>query len=329
MFRISMKNPHWVKRILRLLGLFLFVFIIIKVGTENLFFVISSTQWEFVATAAVLSAGHFCIKALRWHYILSKQQISVSRFRTILAYCSGSLIGALTPGRIGEVAKVVFVRSWEKDSSWGTAFGTVVLDRIADLALLVIIAIVGAVWFVLPDIFYFSGGVLVLIITVLTITAGLFIKKKAVLSNMMNKVINYLKNKFGDNSIDFWKSLKFGSGPNKWVLILWTLLAYAFFFAHFVFLSLAIGSELPPAVLIWGITVACIGAMLPISISGIGVRDYILVQLFITWGGTSAQGFAVSILYLSIFNLVVAIIGIWPFVIGDLNMKMLTKGENK
>ena len=307
----------------------LLVGIAMKVGKNALLSEISSTRWPLVVVAAALCAGHFCMKAARWHFILDQRGISVSRSRTIIAYCAGALVGALTPGRIGELAKVAFVRTWRKDSSWGTAFGTVVLDRIADVAALVLVAVVGTVWFVLPDGLRLADGLIALLVLASGTAAGVFVWKQSDLSIVRGKLAKTLQNRLGDGGQDFWVTLKVGTGKSAWLMTLWTSLAYFLFFAHFVFLGRAVGSEISPAVLSWAVAIASLGAILPISISGIGVRDYILIQVFTAWGGTSARALAVSLLYLGVFNVVVAAMGIWPFLAGDIDFTTIQNRRTK
>lgn len=322
-------KSNWSQWVLRLVGLVLFVAIAMKVGKNALFSEISSTRWSFVVVAAALSAGHFCMKAERWHYILGQRRVSVSHFRTIVAYCAGALVGALTPGRIGELSKVVFVRSWQMDSTWGTAFGTIVLDRIADILALLLMATIGAVWFLLPQERSLFDILAALLAFVLGLTASVFVCKRLKSSAVGRKLAEILQRKLGNRAQDFSMALKVGMGRNAYRVFLWTLLAYILFFMHFVLLCRAVGSEISFIVLSWAIAIASLGAILPISISGIGVRDFILVYIFMAWGGTSAQGFAVSLIYLGVSNMVVTAIGIWPFIIGDIDLNAIRKWRTK
>ncbi len=320
---------NWSQWALRLIGLALLGVIAMKVGKNALLYEISSTRWPFVVVAAALSAGHFCMKAGRWHYILHQRGVSVSHSRTIIAYCAGALIGALTPGRIGELSKVAFVRMWRKDCSWGTAFGTVVLDRIADVTVLILVATAGTIWFVLPGGLRLAGGMVAVLFLASGTVVGVFVWKQSNSSLVGGKVAETLRHKLGAGGKDFWVTLKVGTGRSACLIVLWTSLAYVLFFAHFVFLGRAVGSEISLAVLGWAIAIASLGAILPISISGIGVRDYILVQVFTAWKETSARALAVSLLYLGVFNVVVAAMGIWPFLAGDIDFKTIQKGESE
>ncbi len=320
------KSSNWKRWALRLIGLSLFVFIVMRVGKEALFSEILSTRWSFVLVAAFLCAGHFCMKAVRWHYILGKQRIFVSLPRVIVAYCTGTLIGAVTPGRIGELSKVVFVRSWQKDAAnWGTAFGTIVLDRIADIVALILVSVIGTIWFLFPYYQHLLNIWVLLLAFISLILICFLIMRLWIFFKIGTKLLNLLHRKTGKNTQDFLLALKTGSGKNLFPVIFWTLAAYILFFMHFVFLCRAVGSEISFHVLIWAIALASLGAILPISISGIGVRDYILVNIFVAWDGTAVQGFTVSLIYLCVFNLVVAMIGIWPLITGDIDFKSIQK----
>lgn len=316
----------WFRWALRLIGFGLLVMVLTRLGKEEFLSALRSARWWLVALAAVFSAAHFCAKARRWGYILSECGVRAPGLTVTVAYFSGSLIGAFTPGRIGELVKVFYVRSWRPEASFGTAFGSVVLDRLADMAILISVSAVGAAWFYLPDRVRIPVGVGCVILPMVGLFASSAVARRLRTSSHTEKITGLLERKLGQNVGDFWRVLRLSWSGRAWPIVFWTIAAYVLFFAHFALLARAVGVQISVPVLSWALAVACLGAILPISVSGIGVRDYILVQVFAGYGATPESAVLVSLLYLAVFNFVVASVGLWPFVTGNIDLANIRKG---
>ena len=83
--------------------------------------------------AILLSALHFVTRSARWHILIAREKINV-RFRNLVA---GNIVGftvnALFPGRLGELAKPLYLARREGLRP-GFAVGTVVIERLFDMA---------------------------------------------------------------------------------------------------------------------------------------------------------------------------------------------------
>ena len=71
------------------------------------------------------------IKSERWRFLLRLQGHSLKALDSFLIYMSATLFGSITPGRAGELAKVVYLKNHGMTVS--RAFSSVVVDRVFDL----------------------------------------------------------------------------------------------------------------------------------------------------------------------------------------------------
>jgi len=79
------------------------------------------------------AALHFVTRALRWHVLVARQKIDV-RFRNLVAgNVVGYTVSAVFPGRLGELAKPLYLARKEGLRP-GFAVGTVVVERIFDMS---------------------------------------------------------------------------------------------------------------------------------------------------------------------------------------------------
>jgi uncharacterized protein (TIRG00374 family) len=82
--------------------------------------------------AVLLSAFHFVTRSLRWHVLVAREKIDV-RFRNLVAAnVVGSTVSSVFPGRLGELAKPLYLARKE-DLRPGFAVGTVVVERLFDM----------------------------------------------------------------------------------------------------------------------------------------------------------------------------------------------------
>ncbi|MCF6286707.1 MAG: flippase-like domain-containing protein, partial [Candidatus Hydrogenedentes bacterium] len=77
---------------------------------------------------------HTAVKAIRWRCFLRAQDIDLSFLQTNRLYLSGTFLGLVSPGRLGEV-----YRAWgllrEKKVNPGVGLASVLVEPLADLAM--------------------------------------------------------------------------------------------------------------------------------------------------------------------------------------------------
>jgi uncharacterized protein (TIRG00374 family) len=112
-------------------------------------------------TGVVLVLG---IKSFRWLRIIQADGHTYKFSRSFGAYMASFTIGIITPGRIGEIARLYYLRQ-ETEIGFLPAFKTIVSDRIFDLGVLVMLGIAGLLH-------YATEG---LVSTYLAILAGILI----------------------------------------------------------------------------------------------------------------------------------------------------------
>lgn len=136
-------NPHRrgsAKTVLRLAGVVLLGFLIYYAGPRRLWATLSGAHFGWIALGLILNLPQLGFKALRWQRLVRWQGIRFSYGRALLAYFSALLIGYLTPGRVGEMAKAFALRH-EAGIGLARSFSSVVLDRVFDLYLLVVLGL--------------------------------------------------------------------------------------------------------------------------------------------------------------------------------------------
>lgn len=84
------------------------------------------------ALFVLLAALHFVTRALRWHVLVAREKVNVKFRWLVAANVVGFTVNAVFPGRLGELAKPLYLARKENLRT-GFAIGTVVVERIFDL----------------------------------------------------------------------------------------------------------------------------------------------------------------------------------------------------
>ncbi len=189
-------------------------------------------------------------------------------------------MGIITPGRVGEFIKAFYLRA-TKGISLSMSMSSVIMDRLFDMYFLVILGIAGIWKFnVLGS---FSNMFLILIFVVAV--APLILLNK----HFMNKFLGYLyartvfekvKNDIKERYDDFYHGINQMFNHTLLISVLITCLSYAVFFMQCYILANALGVAVDYVTIALFMAISNLISFIPVSVSGLGTRDAILIYLF-------------------------------------------------
>lgn len=295
------KTSRW----LRLFGLGLFVLLIWNTNLETSLAVLRQTAFPLMVIAVALNIPQIFLKSFRWRYLLNSQGIKYGIWQVTLAYFGSIFIGLLTPGRLGEFARAVYISS-DCNVSTGGSFASVLADRLFDLYVLVAI-----------------GGTALISVTALNTQqswAGMVLLTGGLTLALVLLVTDRgfaLMQAFGSSLGQIGKRL---FAPGNWLLemrtgfrqLSWptilisaglTVIAYAVFFGQCYLLALALRLPVTFASVSCAVALGSLVTLLPISISGIGTRDAAIIAYLGTVGIPSEMALAFSLLVFLTFHI--------------------------
>jgi len=286
---------------------------------------VGSNYWLILA-AFGLTILLFTIKILRWQSILRVQGIKISFLEALDLILIGTFGSAITPAKVGDILRAFYLSRRNQEAKMGKAVFSVVFDRILDLA--GIILIVGVtIPFVLIGMDgierWIPAGISIGFVLFIVLVVLVFNKKITgpILTFVVKFISKVFKKKEAKNKInitteeivdDFYESQKNYKVKNYlWLgflsIVFWILLGL-----QGCVLLLAFNYESPnPFVVIAVLSIAAIVAMsIPISISGIGIRDTIIMTLlFLILGIANADAINLSIIQTFLNVLIPGFIG--------------------
>jgi len=295
-------------------GIILFVLILFKSDVGEISKNIKNVNLAYLALAILLSFPIIFNKSLCWNYIKKQQKIKYSLKNSFLMYCSGLYIGLLTPGKLGEVTKALYLK---KDGySMGKSLVSTALDRFSDFVFLLVFIFIGSL-FLLPvlqkQIFLLIGIIaLFIVLFLLLLKTGL---TKWFLSKMFQIFIpeKYQKS-WKINFQDFINDFKIYRLKHYLIIFFITAFSWLFYYLQMYILAKGLNIHIPLLYLAISVTVAGFITLIPISIFGIGTRDTALILLFAPFLIAKEQVIAFSALIL-LMSLFVAFVGLICYLI--------------
>lgn len=304
--KFSQQRKNW---LLRLLGLLLLVVLLARVNLAQVGNIFREANLWLILAAVLTILPLILVKTIRWQGVLRAQATQLQTWPAFITYFASLFIGFLTPGRLGEFVRALQVSQACKVSS-AKAFSSVLADRLFDLyallcvggTALVILAASKAEYIVL------TGSVVLI-----TFPLFLFIHNKtfAWLQHFGLKLGRPGRKLF---SVGGWLyEMRLGlrqldvSGLAAAVGL--TILAYAIFFGQCYLLARALNLTVGFVTISYAVALGSLVTLLPISISGLGTREAVIVAYLGTVGVTAESALSFSLLVFLTFYVGGGLIG--------------------
>jgi uncharacterized protein (TIRG00374 family) len=269
----------FIKKYIFLLGLLVFVIILFTSDIENIFRSIRHVHFQYLALGAIIAIPILLTKAIAWNYLKKRQGMKYKLKDSFLMYCSGSYVGLITPGKIGELARTFYLK---KDGyAFGKSLVSSILDRFYDIAVLLILSL-GISLFSLTvfggEILTFALGIIILALVFILLVKIDFVKW------ILNKILYILIPKNYQNSwkinfqefVDGFKTYKIKDYLTVFII---NIISWSFYYLQMGIIAKSANINIPLLHIIISVTIASLVTLIPVSIFGIGTRDAALILL--------------------------------------------------
>ena len=307
--------------LLRLLGIAIFIVLLSMIDLNKLWILVIKIKPNIIVPLIFLVFLILVTKALRWQFILRRQNIHISFQEALLFYLSSVYMGMITPGRLGEFGKVFYIR--DKGHAYGKLFFGVFLERIFDLLILSYLAVYGM--FSFYKIFSENlWGLFILLVLVLIIIVVFYY-----LNNAYNLLLNIIPSKFRSRIIENWNIFKSEFNTiGVWsylVIFFLSISGWVIFYGVLFMLTRSMEININFLQVIFFASISAFIAMLPISYAGIGTRDVALIYLFGAIGLDKELAIAFSSIFLLIYLFILSTSAISWFLSTSYLSKALAK----
>ena len=280
------------------LTILLLAVLVIKVNFFEILSIIYSLNLFYLIGALSLVPVLYVIRTVRWNIFLHSVGITLPFIQSLKILLIGNFYGLITPGKVGELG-----RAYHLNEKKVLTIPTIIMEKLIDIFTLIILSLLTIIFYFQKSTFM-QGGIFLCSIAVI-ISIFLLTNKKAVF--FIAKLFNINQ----ENSEQFAENLQ-ELLQNYLVIGYAFLLSLVYYLVAYLLGYLIIfAAGFNPMVLITLPIIVLMGNI-PITISGLGLRESIGSLSFIYLGDTAANGFVFAFL---LFFLITVIPGIFGYIL--------------
>jgi len=242
--------------------------------------------------ALLLNVPVVHLKVVRWRELLAARGYRYPLGRSYAAVLSSLYLGMLTPGRVGDVLRIQYVKR-EIHVPYAEGLAATVMDRFCDLYVLAAVVALGTVHFATTlnsNLVYMSWGA----VAIAALAPTLFLFEGP--AELLSWALGRLTDRWRTSLSALLEALRALIGKAVIVAIPLTVASFAINYFQGWILASAIGIELSYLDVASLLATTSLLGLMPISVSGIGVRELFLALVFPALGLTAAQGVAFGLL---------------------------------
>jgi len=241
--------------LIKLIGVGLFAVILWNIDTASLWGYLSNGNLSLLFLSLIPFAANYLLKTIRWHILVRSTGREPTLFESWKLFSTGVFLGTITPGKIGELGRAVYLKKLGVPARSGIAL--VLLERLSDFLIIALLGCVG-----IGILFGWHWALLCLCLGMGAIIGVFLIKKRL---------------------IHLFKTLTLLTATLRKQVLLsvltLTIVAWACYLLWAALLARSIGIDIPWPPLVAAITITGILSLLPIAPAGLGTRDAALIVL--------------------------------------------------
>lgn len=305
-------RSRWIRHALRLLGVGFFGFILYHYDAPRTLSGLANPRPGYLAWALLGLVVMVWLRTERWVYVVRSHGVQTSFFRGMVVFFSSHFLGVITPGRVGDFVKVLYLRADGVSSTRG--FMMCLLDRVFDM---VIVSACGAMaWLYFARLVVLGPHSVVWPVLVgggLAILFGISLLSRSVRAVILQGFKRLLGSeryrRWMDHAHELYLELRaqpyrFFGMVGWWTFSFWIVyLLVIFAVCQAVHLDLS-----APVTSLFFFASTTVVLLLPISIAGVGTRDITNIVLFQA-AGLPAESAVVFSLVMLLMYLSLAVVG--------------------
>ena len=261
------------------IGLIILAFILYQVDLYEVWEQLRISDPILIAAAIILIIPQVSLRAYRWQQMLALGGVTCP-FRLVLSiYFAGIYVGLMTPGRLGEVAKALFLKK-RNLASISQTLPSIIADRCLDLYLLCLVAAISVYYMKIGVNLPFFG---ILIIIAIGGIPWIFLYLWSS-ERLLRWIGQRVAGKWGEQwggSIDSFNGVakKLISARMTYMLAL-TVFSYGVYFFQTWLIACSVGLELNYSAVAMVVSIAILIGYVPVTVAGLGTREAVLICLF-------------------------------------------------
>ncbi len=288
------------KTIAAFLGLAIFLFILSRIDLAEVSKILSGLEPSYYALSLALLVALLFLKGVKWKLVLQSQGKDLPLLESVRLYLIGLFVSNVTPGKIGDFSKALYLK---QKIGIPAGIASVLVDRAMDVCILVLFSMASVFWFAsVYNVVVFPPSAILLI--GLVFAAGIFLLiKEQYLKAILRPLFHFIVPKKYQSSVSLGFSGVYSSlreikkRPLKLAasvltgLCIWVLGGVVFYS-----LSLSLSLNAPFEIMLMIFPIISLADLVPISFSGLGTRDAVMIFLFSLFSLSAESAVALALI---------------------------------
>ncbi len=297
-----------ITKYLPLIGVLILAYLIYKIGLTEIINAFKLDHPIYLIPAILIVLAVILIQTYKWNMILKVQGYKLP-FTTVFKIQMISVFyGFITPARAGSIIRAKYLKELTGKSLIKSSSNTII-ERILDLAAIMGLAFLGVLFFMK----FFTGWMYIIVIIIAAFGVfSLIFLKESIITKVLKKIHYYLlPKKYKQRAKHYFEEF-YSEFPKRRKLILpflITIISWLLIYTIAFFVALSLNIDLPYHYFLLLFPITTLFSMLPISPSGLGVREVTLVAILGTFGVPADKIVALSLLSMIIGGMIPALIG--------------------
>ena len=294
---------------LRLIGILLFIYILWSVDWPKIWSLVERIDILKLAGAMIVTSTMVLIKAWRWWYLMSMQNVRATFKDAVKIYFSAQYFGILTPARVGELLKIFYLKEYGLATK-SVGLSSVLIDRLFDILVAFLMGFIG-IWYF--ELFGPISWLFLVSAVIIGVFSLLFLHHRfaeLILDTLFRFLLIRKFKSDADRILDSFKEATLQLLTPRLVFpFFFTIISYIWFFFGCWLLADSLGIDVSYWQISLFISIATLVSLIPVTISGIGTRDATLILLFDRIGTGQEAAVSFSVLLFAIFFLFLGAFG--------------------
>lgn len=297
---------------LRLIGPILLLVVIARLEEpEAILATLRRADPWLLGAAFALSLVAIHMKVVRWQWLLRRRSISYPAGRAWAAFLGSTYIGMLTPGRVGDVLRVSYLRH-DRGVPLSEGLASVVMDRLCDLYVLGLFVAYGVLRFAPVLRGELGYAAWVGLAGVVLLPALLFIP--GLLDRSLSRLASRLSRQHGAAGTErFLVAIRAQLGAALIPILVLTGATFGVNYVQGYLMARSLGLEIAMVDIVGLLAISSLLGLLPISVSGLGLRELFFALAFPLLGLSAASGVTFGLLVFAALNLLLVVLGLISF----------------
>jgi uncharacterized protein (TIRG00374 family) len=311
-----------VKRVLPFIGIAILIYILYSLNVQKIIDALFSIDPIYIVYALLLTIPLLLIRNIAWQLVLRAQHIHLGFLPSLKIYLIGIFYGSITPGYVGQVMRVAYLKEKTKEP-FGKLFVNTVIETFVHTFSLYGMMIIGAL-LVLGTIPQLLPITIVWIVGV-SLVALYFVNKQRG-EKLFRFLITHLIPKNAKQYLTAFVDSFYNDFPGFVAMILpyvLGIITWVIVFSQEYCIVIALGLQIPYLAFLLLFPIANTAGFIPITFAGLGTRELTAIFIFSTLFQTPGE----QIVILSLVGFVVTdlFLGFLGFLLSLTESRPLTK----